>query len=269
MKKALNNVEEKIKLVDVIIELLDARAPKSSINENLSKLIQNKKRIIVLSKKDLADEEKTTQWISYFKNENENVLCLDLSKPNVSKILSNEVAKVGKSIWEKQAKRGMKPQPIKTMIIGIPNVGKSSLINRFAKRNAAGVENKPGFTRGEQWIKVSNEFILLDTPGILPMSYENKTKAMHLALLGSIREDILPKEDMCIYLIKYLKDNYPNSLKERFGIEEIGTLEETIFKICDVRKLLTSGGPDKDRAMTILLNEFKNGMLGKVTLEKA
>ena len=268
MKKALNKVEDKIKLVDVIIELLDARAPKSSINEDLTKLIQNKKRIIVLSKKDLADENETSKWISYFKNENENVLCLDLSKPNIDKILSSEVAKVGKSIWEKQAKKGMKPQPIKTMIIGIPNVGKSSLINRFAKRNAAGVENKPGFTRGEQWIKVSKEFILLDTPGILPMNYEDKTKAMHLALLGSIKEEILPKEDMCLYLNDFLKKNYPNALKDRFGIDEIISFEETILKICEVRKLMLSGKPDKNRAMSILLNEFKNGLLGKVTLEK-
>ena len=266
MKKALNNVEEKIKLVDVIIEILDARAPNSSINENLTNLIQNKKRILVLSKKDLADDAETNKWLDHFKDQ--HVLSLDLSKPNISKILSNEVAKVGKSIWEKQAKKGMKPQPIKTMIIGIPNVGKSSLINRFAKRSAAGVENKPGFTRGEQWIKVSKEFILLDTPGILPMNYENKTKAMNLALIGSIRDDILPKEDMCLYLINYLKDNYPNALLERFNIPQIVSFEDTISHICKTRKLMLKGNIDKDRAMNILLNEFKNGLLGKITLER-
>ena len=266
MKKALNNVEEKIKLVDVIIEILDARAPNSSINENLTNLIQNKKRILVLSKKDLADDAETNKWLDHFKDQ--HVLSLDLSKPNISKILSSEVAKVGKSIWEKQAKKGMKPQPIKTMIIGIPNVGKSSLINRFAKRSAAGVENKPGFTRGEQWIKVSKEFILLDTPGILPMNYENKTKAMNLALIGSIRDDILPKEDMCLYLINYLKDNYPNALLERFNIPQIVSFEDTISHICETRKLMLKGNIDKDRAMNILLNEFKNGLLGKITLER-
>jgi ribosome biogenesis GTPase A len=161
----------------------------------------------------------------------------------------------------------MKPQPIKTMIIGIPNVGKSSLINRFAKRSAAGVENKPGFTRGQQWIKVSNEFVLLDTPGILPMNYENKKKAMNLALLGSIREDILPTEDMCRALINFLKEHYPTSLNGRFDVETIGEFEDCIKAICERRKLLSNGTYDLERAYKLLLTEFKNGLLGQITLE--
>ena len=267
MKKALNNVEEKIKLVDVIVELLDSRAPLSSVNDDLAKLIQNKKRVIVLSKTDLADKEQTKKWIEYFKKDNDIVSDLDLSQQNSGKAIQNAVVKVGKSIWEKQKARGMKPQPIKTMIIGIPNVGKSSLINRFAKRSAAGVENKPGFTRGQQWIKVSNEFVLLDTPGILPMNYENKKKAMNLALLGSIREDILPTEDMCRALVSFLKSHYPNSLKDRFDIEEINDFEDTINRICDRRKLLSNGTNDLERAYKLLLTEFKNGLLGQITLE--
>ena len=267
MKKALNNVEEKIKLVDVIVELLDSRAPFSSVNDDLAKLIQNKKRVIVLSKTDLADKEQTKKWLDYFKKDNDIVIDLDLSQQNSGKAIQNAVVKVGKSIWDKQKARGMKPQPIKTMIIGIPNVGKSSLINRFAKRSAAGVENKPGFTRGQQWIKVSNEFVLLDTPGILPMNYENKKKAMNLALLGSIREDILPTEDMCRVLVSFLKSHYPNSLKDRFDIEEINDFEDTINRICDRRKLLSNGTNDLERAYKLLLTEFKNGLLGHITLE--
>ena len=267
MKKALNNVEEKIKLVDVIVELLDSRAPFSSVNDDLAKLIQNKKRVIVLSKTDLADKEQTKKWLDYFKKDNDMVIDLDLSQQDSGKAIQNAVVKVGKSIWDKQKARGMKPQPIKTMIIGIPNVGKSSLINRFAKRSAAGVENKPGFTRGQQWIKVSNEFVLLDTPGILPMNYENKKKAMNLALLGSIREDILPTEDMCRVLVSFLKSHYPNSLKDRFDIEEINDLEDTINRICDRRKLLSNGTNDLERAYKLLLTEFKNGLLGHITLE--
>ena len=267
MKKALNNVEEKIKLVDVIVELLDSRAPLSSVNDDLAKLIQNKKRVIVLSKNDLADKEQTKKWVEYFKKDNDIVIDLDLSQQNSGKAIQNAVVKVGKSIWDKQKARGMKPQPIKTMIIGIPNVGKSSLINRFAKRSAAGVENKPGFTRGQQWIKVSNEFVLLDTPGILPMNYENKKKAMNLALLGSIREDILPTEDMARALVDFLRSHYPSSLKGRFDIETIGEFNDVINGICDRRKLLSNGTNDLERAYKLLLTEFKNGLLGQITLE--
>ena len=267
MKKALINVEEKIKLVDVIVELLDSRAPLSSLNDDLAKLIQNKKRVIVLSKNDIADKEQTKKWVEYFKKDNDIVIDLNLSQQNSGKVIQNAVAKVGQSIWDKQKAKGMKPQPIKTMIIGIPNVGKSSLINRFAKRSAAGVENKPGFTRGQQWIKVSNEFVLLDTPGILPMNYENKKKAMNLALLGSIREDILPIEDMARALVDFLRTHYPTSLKTRFDVEDIGNFDEVISKICDRRKLLSNGTNDLERAYKLLLTEFKNGLLGQITLE--
>ena len=267
MKKALINVEEKIKLVDVIVELLDSRAPLSSLNDDLAKLIQNKKRVIVLSKNDLADKEQTKKWLEYFKKDNDFVIDLDLSQQNSGKAIANAVSKVGHPIWAKQKAKGMKPQPIKTMIIGIPNVGKSSLINRFAKRSAAGVENKPGFTRGQQWIKVSNEFVLLDTPGILPMNYENKKKAMNLALLGSIREDILPTEDMARALVDFLRTHYPNSLKERFDVEEISDFDDVIRRVCERRKLLSNGTNDLERAYKLLLTEFKNGLLGQITLE--
>ena len=267
MKKALNNVEDKIKLVDVIVELLDARAPLSSVNDDLAKLIVNKKKVIVLSKTDLADKQQTSKWLEYFRKNNDLVIDLDLSQQNSGRAIQNAVVKVGKSIWDKQKAKGMKPQPIKTMIIGIPNVGKSSLINRFAKRSAAGVENKPGFTRGQQWIKVSNEFVLLDTPGILPMNYEDKKKAMNLALLGSIREDILPNEDMCRALLDYLKARYPNCLKNRFDIDEIADFDNAINAICERRKLLSNGSNDLERAYKLLLTEFKNGLLGQITLE--
>ena len=267
MKKALNNVEEKIKLVDVIVELLDSRAPFSSVNDDLAKLIQNKKRVLVLSKTDLADKEQTKKWLEYFKKDNDIVIDLDLSQQNAGKAIQNAVVKVGKPIWDKQKAKGMKPQPIKTMIIGIPNVGKSSLINRFAKRSAAGVENKPGFTRGQQWIKVSNEFVLLDTPGILPMNYENKKKAMNLALLGSIREDILPTEDMARALVDFLRKHYPTSLKARFDIDEIGEFDDVVKGVCERRKLLSNGAYDLERAYKLLLTEFKNGLLGQITLE--
>ena len=269
MNKALNEVENKVKLVDVIIELLDARAPVSSINENLEKLIQNKKKIIVLTKIDLADPEATKTWVEELKKKYDCILTLDLKNNSAEAILSKAVIALGKDKWAKEMAKGMKPQPIRTMIIGIPNVGKSSLINRLAKRKAAGVQNKPGYTRGEQWIKVNKDFLLLDTPGILPMSYENQKKAANLALIGAIREDILPNEVLGEMLLSYLKIQYPSALFERFGISEIEDRIKVLNQISEKRKLVDSVGQnDLIRAEALLLKEFKDGLLGRITLEK-
>ena len=269
MKKALNEIEAKIKLVDIVIEILDARAPLSSINPEFEKRIQNKKRIVVFSKADLADPEETKKWEAHFKKSVDSLLILNLNDAKSTNIISNEVKRLGIEKHQKEMAKGMKPQPLKTMIIGVPNVGKSSLINRLAKRTAAGVQNKPGYTRGEQFIKVNNDFILLDTSGVLPMNYEDKNKAINLALLGSVREEILPNEDLALYLIKYLKKNYPNALKDRFGIEDLSDFNEVISQIAKKRGLLTAGEYDFDRAYILLLKEFKDGKLGRITLEKA
>ena len=268
MSKALNEVENKVKLVDVIIELFDARAPLSSINENLQKIAVNKKKLIVLTKIDLADSEQNKKWLDYFGKTYDSVLAIDLKKENAEALLSKAVVALGKDKWEKEKAKGMKPQPIRAMIIGIPNVGKSSLINRLAKRKAAGVQNKPGYTRGEQWIKVNKDFLLLDTPGILPMSYENPKKAANLALIGAIREDILPNEQLGEYLLSFLKNHYPNSLKERFDVTDITDRLTVLKQIAERRKIVNSiGENDLIRAEALLLKEFKDGLLGNITLE--
>ena len=268
MNKALNEVENKVKLVDVIIELFDARAPLSSINENLEKLTANKKKLIVLTKIDLADPEQNKKWAIALSKKYDQVISLDLKKSNAENILSKAVVELGKEKHAKEIARGMKPQPIRAMIIGIPNVGKSSLINRLAKRKAAGVQNKPGYTRGEQWISVNKDFLLLDTPGILPMSYENQKKAANLALIGAIREDILPNEVLGEYLLKFLKEHYPESLFNRFDIKEIGDRLDVLKQIAERRKIVTSTGEnDLLRAESLLLKEFKDGLLGNITLE--
>ena len=268
MNKALNEVENRVKLVDVIIELFDARAPLSSINENLEKLTANKKKLIVLTKIDLADPEQNKKWVTELNKKYDSVISLDLKKNNAEIILSKAVLELGKEKHAKEIARGMKPQPIRAMIIGIPNVGKSSLINRLAKRKAAGVQNKPGYTRGEQWISVNKDFLLLDTPGILPMSYENQKKAANLALIGAIREDILPNEVLGEYLLKFLKEHYPDSLFNRFDIKEIGDRLDVLKQIAERRKIVTSTVEnDLLRAESVLLKEFKDGLLGKITLE--
>ena len=268
MNKALHEVEEKVKVIDVVIELFDARAPKSSINEHLEKVIQHKKKLYVFTKADLADPEQTSKWQKHFRTEDSEVLVVNVNDKNSYNSISNAVIRLGKTKWAKEMARGMKPQPIRTMIIGIPNVGKSSLINLLAKRKAAGVQNKPGYTRGEQWIRVNKDFLLLDTPGILPMSYENQGKAVNLALLGSIREDILPNNELVSVLLKFLKEHYPNALKERFGIETIGEQKEVLEEIANKRGLLAgSGRLDILKAESLLLKEFKDGLLGRISLE--
>ena len=268
MSKALHEVEEKLKVIDVIIELFDARAPLSSINENLEKATKHKKKVYVFTKADLADKKQTELWRKHFISEDVDVIATSLNDKNAYNLISNAVVKLGKSKWAKEMARGMKPQPIRTMVIGIPNVGKSSLINLLAKRKVAGVQNKPGYTRGEQWIKVNKDFLLLDTPGILPMSYEDKEKATKLALVGSIREDILPNSDLVDYLLSFLKEKYPESLKERFDIETITNRKEVLELIADRRKLVRANNQlDLEKAESLLLKEFKDGLLGNITLE--
>ena len=268
MNKALNEVENKVKLVDVVIELFDARAPISSINENLGKITANKKKLVVLTKTDLADPIQTKKWMDVLTKQFDAIVSLDLKSSNAEQVLSKAVINLGKDKWAKELAKGMKPQPIRTMIIGIPNVGKSSLINRLAKRKAAGVQNKPGYTRGEQWIKVNKDFLLLDTPGILPMSYTDTKKAANLALIGALREDILPNEQLGEILLSFLKSHYPNALNDRFGITEITDRIAVLNQISERRKVVTSTGEnDLIRSEALLLKEFKDGLLGKVTLE--
>lgn len=269
MKKALNEIEAKIKLVDVVIEIIDARAPLSSFNPDFENRITNKKKLVVISKSDLADPEETKKWAIYLKKSVNSLLILNLTDPKAEKAISEEVLKLGEEKHKKEIAKGMKPQPIKAMIIGIPNVGKSSLINRLAKRYAAGVQNKPGYTRGEQYIKVNKDFILLDTPGVLPMNYEDKKKAINLALLCSIREEILPNNELAEYLVNFLRTNYPTSLVNRFGIDSIGDYVEVANQVASKRGLKKAGENDLDKAYILLLKEFKEGKLGRITLEKA
>ena len=270
MKKALAEIEERIKLVDVVIELFDARAPLSSQNPFLEKALNNKKKLVLLTKSDLADPNETKAWEVKLKEKYDSLLTMNLTENRITDALNKAIFELGKAKREKDISRGMKPQPIKTMIVGIPNVGKSSLINKLAKRKAAGVQNKPGFTRGEQFIKVNQDFILLDTPGILPMNYDDQAKSINLALIGCVKEDILPNHVLVESLLKILKKNYPSSLKERYEVEEITTPEEVLKQIADRRKLVDSNGqPDLVRAESLLLKEFKDGKLGRITLEKA
>lgn len=269
MKKAQNQIDAKLKIVDCVIELLDARIPFSSRNEYLYNLTSSKERLVVLTKADLADPIITKEWISYFKNNNSKAIFADLNNPKDIKNIILEAEKCGDKKHEKEIKRGLKPSPVRAMIVGIPNVGKSTLINKIANRKAASVENKPGHTKSQQWIKVSNKFELLDTPGILQSSYEDKKKAINLALVGSINQNILPNDELANHLLDFLKEFYKDELTKRYSLSNLDENHLILEEIARNRGLLQKGGLDIQKAEILLLNEFKNGVIGKCSLERS
>lgn len=267
MQKALREIENKLQVVDVVIELLDARAPISSRNKELFELTKNKKRLIVLTKLDLSDKVITSEFAKKWENDGTRVISVSLKSEKAIEIIEKEVLFLGKDKHEKEKRRGMKPQPIRAMIIGIPNVGKSTLINRISHRKAASVQNTPGHTKAQQWIKVDKFFELLDTPGVLPPNYSDKKRAINLALIGSIKETILPLDELARHLLSYLNSFYPKSYTERFGIEG-GEYEEVLNSIAKRRGLLKGATLDTDKAMVLFLKEFKDGLYGGVTLDR-
>lgn len=269
MKKAQIEVQDKVKICDLVIELLDARIPVSSRNETLFKITKDKTRLVVLTKVDLADKKVTDSWANYFKSQGFAAIFADLNKEQDVKNIVKAAEKLGEVKNEKYIAKGMKPQPIRAMIIGIPNVGKSTLINKMAKRRAANVQNKPGLTRSQQWIKVSERFELLDTPGILPPSYEDGEHAINLALVGSINSEILPNEELANVALNLLKENYKDLLLKRFSYIDLEKDNVSIFEeIAKRRGHLAKGRPDMEKTHKVFLNELKNGVLGQISFER-
>ena len=268
MKKAQNEIEAKLKIVDCVIELLDARIPLSSRNQTLFDITKNKARLVVLTKNDLADEKETKIWIDHFNEIGFKAIFADLNKDADIKRIISMAESLGEAKWQKEISKGMKPQPVRAMVIGIPNVGKSTFINKLAKRHAASVANKPGHTKSQQWIKVSNKFELLDTPGILPSSYKNKESAINLALVGSISENVLPLEELAEHSFNYLKEHYFDNLVKRFDyISKDDDFNSAIIKIAKKRGYLAKGREDIEKSAKVFLNELKNGLLGRITFE--
>lgn len=270
MVKALREIEERLKVIDIIIEVVDSRAPIASKNPFLEKITNSKKRLIVFTKKDLCDENRLQPFQKYYLNQGYEVLSADLNNNNDIKNIVNKALFLGKDRQEKYLKRGMKPQPLRVMIIGIPNVGKSTLINRLAKKKAASTANTPGHTRAQQWIRINENFELLDTPGILPPHYEDKNIALNLALLGSIKNEILPQNELYEYLMEFLIDNYYNELINRYGLEtESKDLHVLTKMIAEKRKLFVKGGvEDIDSVEKLVLKEFRDGVIAKVVVDK-
>ena len=263
MKKAFMEIEPRLKIIDVVVEIVDARAPISSKNPFLEKLTASKQRILVFSKKDLCDEELLMPFIRHYEEKGYIVLPFDIAKKDSLNLLKKKIALAGSSKREKEKRRGMKPQPIRCMVLGIPNVGKSSLINRLAGRDSASKANKPGHTRAQQWIRVERDYELLDTPGILPPHYDDPTTALHLALIGSIPEDILPLSELCDKLLDFLLPRYEKEFYERFAISGSNLSHSEIIEAVASNRglLLKEGKKDIDAAEKLILKEFKEGRI--------
>ncbi len=269
MSKALDQMERYIKSIDLVVEVVDGRAPKSSQNPLLKNLIGAKPHLILLSKEDFSDPKITADWLAHFTDNGIPAIAGNLKKDRFVTILSKAAEPILKKKREKETRYGMKPQSIRVMIIGIPNVGKSTLINNIGGRKIAKVGNKAGVTRAEQWIRLNDDFVVLDTPGILPMNYPDGAQAIRLALIGSMKEEVLPTHELAVALLGYFKEEYPDALKTRFGMEDIrGKDSDEILKsIAEKRGLLDGARPSEEKAAYLLIKEFKDGILGRFSLE--
>ena len=271
MQKAMRQIDERLKLIDVVVEVVDARCPISSKNQYLEQLTKNKNRVIVFSKKDLASLKELEPFERYYIDKGYYPVVCDLNNNQDINKIRKAIAFKGENITEKYIKRGMKPQPLRTMIIGIPNVGKSTLINRISKSGSTSVANTPGHTKSQQWIKVDKTLELLDTPGILPPNYENQTTALHLALIGSMKIENISESELSAYLINVLLNRYKSELMNRYDLTEVDLVSsEAIFKGIARRRglLIKQGEYDLLKAELLLLKEFKEGLIVKLVLDQ-
>ncbi len=269
MTKAKRAMQEDIKLIDLIIELVDARAPLSSRNPDIDTLGKGKARMILLNKADLASEGANAMWSTYFKEKGFQVMKIDARSKATLKQINAVIQEACKEKIERDRRRGILNRPVRAMVVGIPNVGKSTFINSFAGKAAAKTGNKPGVTKGNQWIRLNKQVELLDTPGILWPKFEDQQVGLKLAFLGSINEDILNKEELAGELCMHLVKIHPGLLNERYQIEEEGkSMYELLAAIAEARACLTKGGEfDTARAAKLLLDDFRGGKLGRITLE--
>lgn len=269
MAKARREVTEKLKLIDVVIELLDARVPLASRNPMIDEIVAHKPRLVLLNKSDLADPNVTSKWKAYFESKGAKVLAIDSQTGKGVSGISAACQSLAAPMLEKMKARGMKPRAIRAMILGIPNVGKSTLINRLAVKKIAKTGDRPGITKQQQWIKVGTELELLDTPGILWPKFEDQLIGYRLAATGAIKDELLDFQDIALFVITYLKDEYPSVLKERYKLEELSEQGIDVFdEIGRKRGCLLSGGyVDYDKAAEIILRELRSGTLGRISLE--
>ena len=268
MTKAKRMMQEDIKLIDLIIELVDARVPLSSRNPDIDELGKNKARLILLNKSDLADERQNAAWESYFLEKGFFVVKINSKSGAGVKAVHGAIQEACKEKIERDRRRGIKNRPVRCMVVGIPNVGKSTFINTFAGKACAKTGNKPGVTKGKQWIRLKKGVELLDTPGILWPKFEDQNVGIRLALIGSIKDEILNIDELSLVLIEYLVHHYSGILTQRYEIVEEGKPVEMLEAIAKNRNCLLKGGDlDYSKAAALLIEDFRSGKLGKITLE--
>lgn len=268
MTKAKRQMQEDIKLIDLVVEIVDARLPLSSRNPDIDELGKNKYRLILMNKADLADKKATDAWSAFFKEKGFFVVSLDARSKNGMKSITDIIMEACKEKIERDLKRGIKNRPVRAMVVGIPNVGKSTFINSYAGKACAKTGNKPGVTKGKQWIRLNKNVELLDTPGILWPKFEDQMVGLRLALVGSIKDEILNIDELAVELIKYLRVAYKGVLSERYTIEEEGTEAEILCAIAKSRNCLSKGNElDYSKAAVLLIDDFRSGKLGKLSLE--
>ena len=267
MAKAKREIKEKIDLIDIVFEVIDARIPKSSKNNDIEDIIKNKPRILIMTKSDLCDKNITLEWKKYYESKGYRVVLLDLLHDNVNEIFSI-VNELMESINSKRISKGLKPRRVRSLVLGIPNVGKSTLINRLVGKKAVNVGNKPGITKNLEWIRINDKLELLDTPGILWPKFNDSTIAYNLASMTAIKEEILDIEDISIYIIKTMFKLYPDNIISRYGVND----DEDIVNILDGigKKIgaVRNGEVDCDRVYTKVLRDLRDGYLGKITFDR-
>ena len=269
MTKARRAMQEDIKLIDLVIELVDARVPFSSRNPDIDKLAAGKARMVLLNKADLADEAETRKWAQMFEDMGIHVVKIDARNKGTLKQVQAAQQEACKEKIERDRRRGILNRPIRTMVVGIPNVGKSTFINTFAGKACAKTGNKPGVTKGKQWIRLNKDVELLDTPGILWPKFDDQMVGLRLALIGSIKDEILNIDELSLELISYLKENYAGTLAARYEVEE--TVErpvELLEAIAQKRGCVQRGNEiDYSKAAALVIDDFRSGRLGRITLE--
>ena len=269
MTKAKRMMEENMKLIDLVIELVDARIPLSSRNPEIDKLGQGKARLILLNKADLADPIQNDKWSAFFKAKGYFVLALNSRNRDSMKAINPIVQEACKEKIERDRRRGIINRPVRAMVVGIPNVGKSTFINSFAGRACAKTGNKPGVTKGKQWIRLNKSLELLDTPGILWPKFEDQNVGLKLALIGSMNDEILNIDELALELIKKLQADYSGILEKRYTLLEEGEPIKVLEQIATVRNCYRKGEElDCTKAAALLLDDFRSGRLGRITLEK-
>lgn len=269
MTKAKRMMQEDIKFNDIVIELIDARIPMSSRNPDIDDLAKNKYRLILLNKSDLADERVTVKWVEFFDKQGIKVIKLDSRQRSGMKSVNNAILEVCKEKIERDRKRGIINRPVRAMIVGIPNVGKSTFINSFAGKACAKTGNKPGVTKGKQWIRLNKTVELLDTPGILWPKFDNEKIANDLAFIGSINDQILNLTELSLKFIESVKNDYAGIFTSRYDIEETDDGVTMLGDIAIARGCLKKGGePDYDKAAALIFDDFRSGKLGKISIEK-